>query len=180
MKRNKKWLTLFIVAFLFVFCLSGVTNVDAAAKIKLSNKKVTLTEGKSKKIKLKNAKKSRVKWSSANKKIAKVTSAGKIKAIKAGTTYISAKYKGKIYKCKVVVKAKKNKASNDESTDDGGSEDESDSGDNSNSSGIVYVSATGSKYHSINNCGNMNPSKARSMTESEAVSLGYGKCSKCW
>lgn len=44
----------------------------------------------------------------------------------------------------------------------------------------VWVSATGSKYHSINNCGQMNPDKAISMTEQEAINKGYGKCSKCW
>ena len=44
----------------------------------------------------------------------------------------------------------------------------------------VWVSATGSVYHSINNCGRMNPDKAISMTEQEAINKGYGKCSKCW
>ena len=41
---------------------------------------------------------------------------------------------------------------------------------------MVWKSATGSKYHSINNCGNMNPDKA----EAQAISQGLGKCSKCW
>lgn len=52
----------------------------------------------------------------------------------------------------------------------------------SNGSGItmVWISATGDKYHSKNNCGRMNPDKARQMTEEEAISQGYGKCSKCW
>lgn len=44
----------------------------------------------------------------------------------------------------------------------------------------VWLSATGSKYHSINKCGNMNPSKARQVTESEAISKGIEKCSNCW
>ena len=44
----------------------------------------------------------------------------------------------------------------------------------------VWVSATGSEYHSINNCGRMNPDKATSMTEQEAINQGFGKCSKCW
>ena len=44
----------------------------------------------------------------------------------------------------------------------------------------VWVSATGSEYHSLNNCGRMNPDKAISMTEQEAINKGYGKCSKCW
>lgn len=45
---------------------------------------------------------------------------------------------------------------------------------------MVWLSATGSKYHSINNCGRMNPSKATQVTESEAISKGMEKCSKCW
>ena len=44
----------------------------------------------------------------------------------------------------------------------------------------VYLSATGSKYHSINNCGNMNPAKATKTTESKAIAKGMAKCSKCW
>lgn len=45
---------------------------------------------------------------------------------------------------------------------------------------MVWKSATGSKYHSINNCGNMNPDKATQITEAQAISQGLGKCSKCW
>ena len=46
--------------------------------------------------------------------------------------------------------------------------------------GMVWKSATGSKYHSINHCGNMNPAKATQITEEQAISQGLGKCSKCW
>lgn len=45
---------------------------------------------------------------------------------------------------------------------------------------MVWLSATGSKYHSVNDCGNMNPLKATQVTESEAISKGKTKCSKCW
>lgn len=44
----------------------------------------------------------------------------------------------------------------------------------------AYLSATGSKYHSIDHCGKMNPNKARKTTVSEAEAAGYGRCSKCW
>lgn len=44
----------------------------------------------------------------------------------------------------------------------------------------AWLSATGSKYHSINNCGNMNPDKAKQTTVSAAEAAGYGRCSKCW
>ena len=52
----------------------------------------------------------------------------------------------------------------------------------SNSSGtaMCWLSATGSKYHSINNCGRMNPNNARQVTIAEAEHQGYGRCKKCW
>ncbi|MBR6149560.1 MAG: hypothetical protein IKQ44_14595 [Lachnospiraceae bacterium] len=43
----------------------------------------------------------------------------------------------------------------------------------------VWKSATGSKYHTKNNCGTMNPDKATSMTESDAKAKGLTPCSKC-
>lgn len=49
-----------------------------------------------------------------------------------------------------------------------------------NQSQTAYLSATGSKYHSKSNCGNMNPDKATKTTVAEAEKEGYGRCSKCW
>lgn len=49
-----------------------------------------------------------------------------------------------------------------------------------NKSQTCYLSATGSKYHSIDNCGRMNPNKATKTTVSKAQTQGYGRCSKCW
>lgn len=45
---------------------------------------------------------------------------------------------------------------------------------------MVWLSATGSKYHSKNNCGRMNPSTARQVSKSSALAMGYDACSKCW
>lgn len=50
---------------------------------------------------------------------------------------------------------------------------------NSTSGQMVWLSATGEKYHSINNCGRMNPAKARQVTLEYAVNNGYQACSKC-
>ena len=44
----------------------------------------------------------------------------------------------------------------------------------------VWIPATGEKYHSIPNCGRMNPAKARQVTKSEAETMGYTPCSKCY
>jgi len=45
---------------------------------------------------------------------------------------------------------------------------------------IVWKSATGSKYHSKNNCGKMNPDKATSMSESDAKAAGLSPCGNCF
>ena len=45
---------------------------------------------------------------------------------------------------------------------------------------MVWLSATGDKYHSIPNCGRMNPNKARQVSKEQAVSSGFGPCSKCY
>lgn len=50
----------------------------------------------------------------------------------------------------------------------------------SESGRMVWLSATGSKYHSIPDCGNMNPNKARQVSKSSAEAQGYSACSKCW
>ncbi len=44
----------------------------------------------------------------------------------------------------------------------------------------VWLSATGDKYHKINNCGKMNPNKARQVTLDEAKAAGKTACKKCF
>lgn len=48
------------------------------------------------------------------------------------------------------------------------------------SGAMVWLSETGDKYHSINNCGRMNPNKARQVSQSSAEASGHGRCSKCF
>ncbi|MCR5590815.1 MAG: hypothetical protein K6F73_04725 [Lachnospiraceae bacterium] len=45
---------------------------------------------------------------------------------------------------------------------------------------MVWESATGKCYHSKNNCGKMNPKKAKQITLEQAKAKGLKKCSKCW
>lgn len=101
MKAKKRYLLLSFLIFLVVL---SPMSANAAAKVKLSKTKVTLTAGKTTTLKLKNNKK-KVKWSSSNKKIATVNSEGKVSAKKKGTAKITAKAGGKKYTCKVTVKA---------------------------------------------------------------------------
>jgi len=44
---------------------------------------------------------------------------------------------------------------------------------------MVWKTATGKKYHSINNCGNTNPKNSTSITIEAAESQGLTPCSKC-
>ena len=45
---------------------------------------------------------------------------------------------------------------------------------------MVWISATGSKYHSIPDCGNMNPDKAYQEPVSQAQAQGYEACKRCF
>ena len=51
---------------------------------------------------------------------------------------------------------------------------------NDSGSDMVWLSATGSKYHSIPDCGNMNPNNARQVSRLSPEAQGYDACSKCW
>lgn len=44
----------------------------------------------------------------------------------------------------------------------------------------VWLSATGSKYHTINHCGKMNPAKAVQVSLEEAIKQGMEPCDKCF
>ena len=83
-------------------------------------------------------------------------------------------------------------SSNSTSSHNGGGSTSSDKGntsaDNSSSSSNdvdkitekVWISETGSKYHSKPNCGRMNPDKATQMSIEKAEAMGYEPCSKCY
>lgn len=52
--------------------------------------------------------------------------------------------------------------------------------DNSDSDEMVWLSETGSKYHSIPDCGKMNPNNAWQVSRSSAEAQGYDACKKCY
>lgn len=70
--------------------------------------------------------------------------------------------------------------SSDHAADASGAAVSNDTGTGGSGSVMVWKSATGSKYHSNNHCGNMNPDNATQITEEEAIREGLGKCKKCW
>ena len=115
--KKKKWIGMafILLAGLVSVTLSGM-RADAAGKVKLSTKKLTITAGKKKVLKLKNNKK-KVKWTVVSgknkiklskKKKTSVTIQGK----KAGKAKIQAKVGKKKYVCKVTVKAAPKKKTN--------------------------------------------------------------------
>ena len=48
-----------------------------------------------------------------------------------------------------------------------------------NKTDTVYITASGSKFHIKNDCGNMNPNNAKSLTVEEALAKGKEPCKRC-
>ena len=108
---RKRALSMMLAAALVIGLAAPGTDAQAAAKVKLSAKKLTLTVGQSKTLTVKKGSKKvkSVKWKSSNAKVATVKK-GKVTAKKAGTAKITATVSKKKYTCKVTVKAKKTAA----------------------------------------------------------------------
>ena len=110
MKKLKKMKNAINLVLCFAMLISVIQiapqNVYADKKIKLSKTKVILYVGEKDYLDLYDGKNQvlGLKWTSSNKKVATVDSVGHIKALKAGTTKITVKYKKKKYICKVTVK----------------------------------------------------------------------------
>ena len=45
---------------------------------------------------------------------------------------------------------------------------------------IVWITATGKKYHAINNCGTTNPNNASQVPLEHAIARGLTACDKCY
>ena len=115
--RNRlvKVLTATLISATMLTGLSTI-NTEAATKVYLNKKSVTLTQGKTTTLKVKGIRKNtKVKYTSNKKSVATVSSKGKITAKKKGVAIISAKFTvksnkksvTKVLKCKVTVKAKR-------------------------------------------------------------------------
>lgn len=131
------------------------TSVVEAASIRINKTKYTMKKGSTYTLKITGTKK-KVKWTSSNKKVATVNSKGKVTAKKKGTCTITAKIGNKKYKCKITVK---NKAAT------------------TTKSRTVYITNTGSKYHS-SGCRYLRKSKI-AISLNNAKNSGYTACSRC-
>ncbi|WP_051437651.1 endo-1,4-beta-xylanase [Eubacterium xylanophilum] len=122
MKKNV--IGMMVAGAVVLSTIGTTTTVDAAKKVKLSKKSVTLKVKKSVTLKVKNAKKSaKVSWKTSSKKVVKIAKKGKFKAKvtakKAGSAKITCTVKsGKTKKkltCKIKVTAAKAPASTEAS-----------------------------------------------------------------
>ena len=107
MKRVKKLIVVFIMMFAITTVVPistnmGGTKVEAATKVKLNKSNAYVVKGSTVSLSVKGTSR-KAQWKSSNKKIATVSSKGVVKGIKKGTVTITAKVKGKNYKCKVTV-----------------------------------------------------------------------------
>lgn len=140
-------------------------------KPKLSNTKLSVYTKTSKQLKLKGTSR-KVTWSSSAPSVASVNKKGKITARRTGKATITAKVNGVKYKCKVTVKARSKKSSGQFSGKASGQ------AASSGAAGYVCIPATGSKYHSSASCSGMH--SPRQVSISQAISMGYSACKKCY
>ncbi len=97
---------LLVVAAVFAAFMPMIGGGQVHAQsIKLNKKTVYLTKGDTYELKISGTL-AKVKWSSSSKKIATVSKKGKVTAKRLGKATITAKVKGKKYKCKVIVERK--------------------------------------------------------------------------
>jgi lysophospholipase L1-like esterase len=104
-ERKKSGVRAALLLCLMLCLISFFTLHTAAAssqKIALNKTTVSITKGRSVNLKLLNAK-STVSWSSSKKSVAMVSKTGKVVGVSKGTCTITARYKGKTYRCKVKV-----------------------------------------------------------------------------
>lgn len=107
-KSKAKQLLTIAVAIILSLVIFLPSSAQAAAKTKLNVTTKTIYVGDSYTVKLLNNTK-KVKWSASNKNIkivSKNNKQAKIKGVKKGTSYLSAKVGSKTYKCKVTIKNK--------------------------------------------------------------------------
>lgn len=102
-QKTKRKLIAFILAMALILPQLCPYSAEAAKKVSLNRKKLTLYIGKSFQLKVRGTKK-KVQWKTSSKKIVTVSQKGKIKAKKKGKAKITAKVAGKKLVCQVTVK----------------------------------------------------------------------------
>lgn len=133
--KTAAMLLAFIIIFTTVFSSCPAVNVNAAKKLSLNNKKVTISVGSKKTLKVKNApKKAKITYTSNKKKIASVSKKGVVKGKKPGKAKITVTIKYKSGKknvkrkltCNITVKKKKTVKDNTKQTVNDNTKNETD------------------------------------------------------
>ncbi|MBR3341694.1 MAG: Ig-like domain-containing protein [Clostridiales bacterium] len=120
----------------------------------------------------------RATWTSSDTSVVTVTSTGTLKAISCGEAVITAKtVNGLTASCYVTVVMEAPEEEDYYYYDSGSYYD--DYYEEDYDTEYVWLSATGSKYHSKPNCGSMNPDKAYQVTLEYAQEHGIEPCKKC-
>lgn len=177
--KHVKQMLLTLLVILLVAAPFEASAATTSKTISKTAKTVQLKAGKKYKLKVKGA--SNAKWTAKNNKVLKITKKGTLTAKKAGQTKITYKIGSKKRTVKVVIKkAAVKKTSASSQSQPAASQQTAEVPSSYTSTEYVYTSATGSKYHKINNCGSMNPDKATRRTVDEAEALGYTACKTCY
>lgn len=100
-KGKKRWIWLACL-LLVCLCLIPAKNTDAASRIRLNRTYVKTKMGCSVKLNLKGISSKKVTWSSSNPSVATVDK-GKVEPLKGGNVVITAKAKGRKYRCRITV-----------------------------------------------------------------------------
>ena len=91
-----------VSAFILMIACALTISVHSDAKVRISNKKLTLNVSEKYSLKLDGTKR-KITWKSSKPKVAKVNSKGKVTALKKGKTTVTAKAGKKKYACVVLV-----------------------------------------------------------------------------
>ncbi|MEE3392520.1 MAG: hypothetical protein VZR00_00115 [Lachnospiraceae bacterium] len=105
-KRLTKSLLVFSLILSMIFTMVPVTDAQAAKRVRLKKKSVSLYVGQKKRIVLTGARIKYVRFKVKNNKIVKVSKRGYIRGRKPGKTKVIVSYKGKKYTCRITVRSK--------------------------------------------------------------------------
>ena len=153
---------------------AGIIRTQAVRPVKLSRKKLELKVGQKKQLFLRNAA-GKITWKSKDSDIAKVGRKGVVRARKSGKTTIVAKFAGKKYKCKVHVIADRSPNRTSDRTSGNTGSGNTGSSAESNRTGTVYWTPSGSVYHYSRSC----PTLSRSRTVYSGSVSESGKSRGC-
>ena len=168
---------LFLILAVLILTVPVSAGTTLTKTIKTTTKTITVRKGQKLRLRVKGKK---AKFVAKKTKIFAISKKGVLSAKKVGVGKFKYKLGKKTKTVKVIVKAVK--ASTPTTTvpttptkkpitvETSTEEDDP----------LVWRTATGKKYHVVNNCGTTNPANAKQIHLSEALAAGLTACSKCY